>query len=422
MSTIFSDRKKNMQENPIQTNDEEMFLIPFFYLLRSRGLDVTPNEWLGLIDALCRGLVRCSLMEFYHLARALLAKNEQDYDNFDTAFYEFFKGVEPIKDIPDEFLKWLEEDVKKADLIKLMGREFENFDIDELMKMLEERIAEQNEKHDGGNYWIGTGGTSPFGWGGYHPGGIRIGGVSMNRSAIKVAGERHFRDFRGDNILDTRQYQMAFRRLRKFSNRVDSNEREFDVDETIKKTSENAGKLKLAFTKPRKSIIKLLLLFDSDGSMRMHSELCSSLFQATDKSEHFKDLKVYYFHNCIYEHLYKNPYCKPGDWVETEWVLNNLSNEYMVIVIGDAYMAPSELTMVGGNISYYLHNDKPGLHWLKKIRNMYKSSVWLNPIPKRYWTYSFTNTTIDIVRDIFPMFELTIDGLDEAIGCLLNRH
>jgi uncharacterized protein with von Willebrand factor type A (vWA) domain len=401
-----------------------MVLTPFFYLLRARGLDATPSEWLTLLRALYLGLCRNSLIDFYYLARSVLSKSEADYDNYDLAFSEFFgslKGFGSQKDIPDEFFKWLEEEIAVFDIRKLFGKEFEQYGLDELMKMLEERIAEQKERHDGGSYWVGTGGTSPFGHGGYHPGGIRVGGVSRSHSAIKVAEERRFRDFRGDNILDTRQFQMAFRRLRQFSSRLDTNETELNIDETIKKTGDNGGRLELVYQKPRKNSIKLLMLFDSGGSMNMYAQLCSELFQSAQKSDHFKDLQIYYFHNCPYERLYTDPHCRTGFDIETSWALKNLSGEYKVLFVGDANMAPSELLSEGGSISYYHYNERPGLAWLRDLKKKFKSSVWLNPIPQRYWSYSFTTTTIDIVRGVFPMFELTLDGIDAAIERLLKK-
>ena len=371
-----------------------------------------------LLSALDLGLCDSSLLNFYFLSRSIVSKNEADFDKFDMAFAQYFEGVETPEDLPDEVWKWLNDNMKEADLAELMRRQSQHYDLEELMKRLEERLKEQTERHDGGSYWIGTGGSSPFGHGGYYQGGIRIGGHSMRHSAVKIAGERKFRDFREDAILDTRQFQMALRKLRQFSTRTDSAELELDMEETVRKTGDNAGVLKLVFQKPRRNTVKLLVLFDSDGSMRMHSELCASLFQAINKSDHFKDLKIYYFHNCIYDHLYKSPYCRFEEWDDTNRVLRNLSGEYKVIIVGDAYMAPSELMSVGGNISYYLFNNQPGIEWLKEINKNFPNSVWLNPIPRRYWVREGV-TTIDIVKKIFPMYELTLDGLDAAVKRLL---
>lgn len=393
--------------------------IAFFYLLRARGLDVSLNEWLTLLEALDRGLCRSSLIDFYYLCRSIVVKSESEYDKFDMAFAEFFKGVETPDGIPEEVWKWLDEEIKPAALLDKLKKDFPQYELDELMKMLEERLQEQTEAHSGGNYWVGTGGTSVFGHNGYNPAGIRVGGESRHRSAVKVAGERNFRDFRQDNILDTRQFQMAFRKLRQFSSRVDADRTELDVDATVQKTCDNAGLLDLVFEKPRQNTVKVLLLFDSDGSMSPYTRLCSMLFQAADKSNHFKDLKVYYFHNCIYDHLYESPHCKWGDWIDTQWVFQNLSSEYKVIIVGDASMAPSELMSRGGS-SYYSHyNEEAGVEWLTKFKRKYPHIVWLNPISEKYWPIDYGSFTIQKIGEIFPMFELSLDGLEGAIKKLL---
>ena len=311
-----------------------MFL-EFFYLLRAKGLDVSINEWMTLIEALDKGLAGSSLTGFYNLCRSILIKTEADYDKFDAVFAEYFKGIETPEELPEEFWNWLNESDRERALDDL--GDVQNFpkELEELLQMFQDRIKEQKEKHDGGNYWIGTGGTSPLGRGGYNPAGIRVGGNSRHKSAVQVAGERKFRDFRQDTILDIRQFQMAFRKLRQYSSRVEGEKTELDIDSTIDETCENAGMLNIVYDKPRKNTVKLLLLIDSDGSMLPYSRLCNRLFQAVSKSNHFKDLKVYYFHNCIYDHLYTTPYCRRGDWIETDWGLRNLDSEYKVIFVGD---------------------------------------------------------------------------------------
>lgn len=397
-----------------------MFL-DFFYLLRARGLAVSLNEWLSLIEALNLGLAECSLLGFYHLCRSILIKSEADYDKFDSVFAEYFRGIESLQDLPEEFWKWLNQDTKERDMTDKPMPEEALMELQDLLKRFHERIEEQKEQHNGGNYWIGTGGTSRMGHGGYNNQGIRTGGVSRHKSAVQIAGERNFKDFRQDNILDIRQFQMAFRKLRQFSARVEAAKTELDVEGTIKETCNNAGNLKLVFDKPRKNTIKLLLLFDSDGSMMPYGRLCNRLFQAVSKSSHFKDLKVYYFHNCIYEHLYTTPYCRKGEWVNTDWVLSNLDSEYKVIFVGDGTMAPSELLRAGGNSVIGLYNEEPGMDWLKKFKRRYKKQIWLNPIPKEDWDYVYGSYTIEMVKEVFPMFELTIDGLDAGIKRLLVR-
>ena len=393
--------------------------ITFFYLLRGKGLKVSLNEWLSLIEALDKGLCNASLMNFYHLCRTILIKSEADYDKFDMAFAEYFQGIKTPEDIPEEFWKWLNDDIKIRDINdKNMLDDFV-LELAELQKRFRERIEEQKEKHDGGNYWIGTGGTSTMGYNGYHERGIRVGGEGRHKTAVQIAGERNFRDFRQDNILDIRQFQMAFRKLRQFSSRIDGAKTELDIEATIDETCDNAGNLKLVWERPRKNTVKLLLLFDSDGSMMPYSRLCSQLFQAVNKSNHFKDLKVYYFHNCIYEHLYTDPHCRRGQWVDTEWVLSNLSSEYKVIFVGDGTMAPSELMSKGGNCYIGLYNEIPGIDWLKRFKNKYPKHVWLNPIHEEEWEYIYGSKTIMKLGELFPMFELTLDGLEAGIKKLL---
>lgn len=397
-----------------------MFL-EFFYLLRAKGLEVSINEWLSLISALDKGLAGSSLTGFYYLCRSIIIKTEADYDKFDAVFAEYFQGVETPEDLPEEFWKWLSDGELERDINdKGNGDDFFR-ELDELLQMFHERIEEQKEKHHGGNYWIGTGGTSPMGRGGYNKQGIRVGGRSRHKSAVQIAGERNFRDFRQDNILDIRQFQMAFRKLRQYSSRVEGERTELDIDQTIDKTCENAGLLEIVYDKPRKNTVKVLLLIDSDGSMLPYSRLCNQLFQALRKSNHFKDLKVYYFHNCIYDNLYNTPLCKRGDWIETNWVLSNLDSEYKVIFVGDAAMAPSELYRRGGNSVIGLWNDELGIEWLKKFKRRYKKQIWLNPIHESEWGWAYGAQTIQAIGEVFPMFELSLDGLERGIKKLLVK-
>lgn len=396
-----------------------MFL-DFFELLRLQGLDISFDEWLCLMDALDKGLAGNSLIEFYYLCRNVLVKTESDYDKFDMAFAEYFQGVESLDDIPKELWDWLTQDERERNL-EDMPEWAKEHDLDELRQMFKERLAEQTEKHDGGNYWIGTGGTSPMGHGGYNPAGVRVGGHSRHKSAIQVAGERNFRDFRQDNELDTRQFQMAFRKLRQFSTRVDTAKTELDIDETIDATCDNAGMLKLVYEKPRKNTVKLLLLMDSDGSMTRYAQICSQLFQAVNQSTHLKDLKTYFFHNCIYDYLFTGPECSDGRWVETDWVFGNLGSDYKVIIVGDAAMSSYELTSRGGNIDWYAYNEEPGIIWLEKFRRRYKKCIWLNPIKENRWDFTWGSRTISMVRKVFPMYELTLDGLDSGIKKLLSQ-
>ena len=396
-----------------------MFL-EFFNVLRLHGLKISLDEWLVLVDALNRGMAENSLMEFYYLCRNILIKSETEYDKFDQAFAQYFKGIESVDEIPDELKEWLSQGELER-LMEDMPDWAKEYDLETLRQMFRDRLEEQKEKHDGGNYWIGTGGTSPFGHGGYNPAGIRVGGQGRHQSAIQIAGERNFRDFRQDNELDTRQFQMAFRKLRQFSSRVDTAKTELDIDATIDATCENAGLLKLVYEKPRKNTVKLLLLMDSDGSMRSYSKLCSQLFQAVNQSTHLKDLKIYYFHNCIYDYLYTDPYIIDGRWIETDWVFRNLGSDYKVIIVGDAAMSSYELMARGGNINWYAWNNEPGIDWLKKFKRFYNKVIWLNPIKESRWAHAWGARTISMVREIFPMYELTLNGLDKGIHKLLTN-
>lgn len=392
----------------------------FFYLLRSAGLSVSLNEWLTLIEALDKGLCHSSLTDFYYLSRAVLVKSENDFDKFDMVFAEYFKNIKTESEIPPEVLKWLENPLKMGNVDKeAADKKFGGLGLSELQKMLEERLKEQKEAHNRGSYWIGTAGISPLGHSGYSPKGIRVGGTSKRHSALKVAGERKFRDFRNDNVLDVRQFQMAFRKLRQFSSREDGPKTELNIDETIDKTCSNAGHLKLVFDRPRKNTVKLLLLMDSDGSMIPYSRLCSALFQSVSLSNHFKDLKVYYFHNCIYDKLYTDPECRRGCWVDTETIMRTLNKDYKVIIIGDAMMSPEELFEVGGNIYGHYSCSVSGLEWLKRIKKQYEKSIWLNPISKDDWSGSYGKETIIEIENVFKMYKLTIKNLELALKELL---
>jgi hypothetical protein len=395
--------------------------LQFFYLLRARGLSVTINEWMTLVEAMDKGLAGSSLTGFYHLCKSILVKSETEYDKLDAVFAEYFRGIETPEDLPPEFWKWLSEDARVRDLEDKTVMDDFLLELDELLKRFYERIEEQKERHDGGNYWIGTGGTSTMGHGGYNPRGIRVGGEGRHKSAVQVAGERHFKDFRQDTILDIRQFQMAFRKLRQYSSRLDGDRTELDIDKTVDETCDSGGMLKIVYDKPRKNTVKLLLLIDSDGSMMPYSQLCNRLFQAASKSNHFKDFKVYYFHNCIYDYLYTTPLCRRGDWVDTDWVLSNLDSEYKVIFVGDAAMAPFELFRRGGNNVIGLFNEEPGIDWLRKFKRRYKKLIWLNPIETRYWENLYGRETLQEIREIFPMFELTLDGLEKGIKKLLVK-
>ncbi len=393
----------------------------FFYLLRSRGLDVSLNEWMTLLEAMSKGLHRSSLTGFYHLCRAIVVKSETEYDRFDQIFLEFFQDVPWKGELPDDLLDWLNhpaEDLGRT-IAELRSQGFPDETLEELLKLLQERLQEQTEEHNGGNYWVGTQGRSPFGNSGWHPNGIRIGGQGHSRTAMLVAGERKFRDFRKDNTLDTRQFQMAFRTLRQLSVQADGAEKVLDVDGTIRDTCDNAGSLRVRCKNPRKNTVKVLLLMDSGGSMEYYAGLCSMLFQAATKSNHFKELHTYYFHNCIYGEVYEAPRLW-GDERPTEWILQNFDSSYKVIIVGDAAMNPYELRERRYN--WNLGGFGPsGLEWLERFRRQYPYLIWLNPepMPERptYWTQTHYQ-----LGQLLPMYDLSAEGLAAGMKRLMARR
>lgn len=394
----------------------------FFYTLKSYGLPISMNEWQTLLEALENGMAGSSLTGFYYLCRAVLVKTEAHYDRFDMAFASFFQDIETPEGLPDKIWEWLNKELPEKEITEEMRRNHQHIDFEEMKRMLEERLKEQTEEHHGGNRWVGTGGTSPFGHSGFHPGGIRIGGQGRNQSAVKVAGMRRFQEFRTDETLGVRQFQVALRKLRQFTSRLDGARTELDLDATIDRTCDNAGRLELVFERPRENSIKVLLLMDAGGSMVSYSRLCNQLFTAVNRSSQFKDLKVFYFHNCIYDWLFHDTRCDIRDYTPTDYVLNTYSSDYRVILVGDASMALYELMRPGGVIDWELHNDKPGIEWLMRLRRHFEYSVWLNPIPKKYWGWMDGSYTINKIKEVFPMEELTVDGLEKAVNCLKTRQ
>jgi uncharacterized protein with von Willebrand factor type A (vWA) domain len=393
----------------------------FFYALRRYGLDVSLNEWLTLMEALEQGLHGSQLTDFYYLARCILAKSEADFDRFDLAFAEYFHDVKTVRELPAEFLDWLAEAIQRRefDRDEVDARFGGGLDLEELKKLLAERLAEQTERHDGGGKWVGTGGTSPFGHGGYNPAGIRIGGPGRQKSAAQVAAERDYRDFRQDSALELRQFQMAFRKLRNLTVKGDGPKDELQLDETIQSTCDNGGFLKLEFDRPRKNDVRLMVLFDSGGSMWSYSRLCSRLFHAVHESSHFKELKTFYFHNCVYDDLFTTPECWYEESADTKSVLKELNSSWKILFVGDGAMAPSELLSRGGCLDYYRVNDDPGLAWLRRFAGKSAHTAWLNPIGQEQWAYAWGSYTIQLIRREIPMFPLTIDGLDAVLHHLM---
>ena len=391
-----------------------MVFLDLFYTLRQLKVPVSITEWMALMEALDKGLARSSLTSFYYLARAVLIKSESYYDQYDQAFAHVFGGKELPADIRQEILDWLADPRNQLRLPEEELAKLKHLDLDELRRELEKRLQEQTERHDGGSRWIGTGGTSPFGHSGSHPGGIRIGGPGGGGHAVQIAAARRFRNYRTDLTLDVRQIKVALKRLRQFAR--EGPEDELDLEATIDKTCREGGEIELVFTRRRKNTVKVLLLMDSGGSMSPYAGLVSRLFSAAHQMSHFRDLKAYYFHNCIYQDLYTDIY--NSEAIPTAGLLQNLAADYKVILVGDAYMAPSELFAVGGAIDYYYHNDIPGIEWLKRIADHFRYCVWLNPMPPRAWIH----TTISAISKIFPMFPLTLDGLEEAVRALMVKH
>jgi uncharacterized protein with von Willebrand factor type A (vWA) domain len=395
----------------------------FFFLLRAYGVPVTVTEWMMLMGALSEGLALSSLDRFYSLARSILVKSETFYDQYDQAFAACFEGVETPLEIADEVWDWLADPLALPNLgdeeKRLLTEMLDDLDLDELQRLFEERLAEQTEAHHGGNKWVGTGGTSPFGHSGVHPGGIRVGGESRNRSGVKVAGERRYRGYRTDVKVGVRQFELALRRLRQLSSRNEGPADELDLDATVDETAEQAGRLSLVWQKSRKNAVKVLLAMDVGGSMHPYLRLCSQLFSAVNSQTHFKDLKTYYFHNCIYDWLYLDTDMNTHRAVPTSRVLHDLGPDYKVIVVGDAAMAPSELLSRHGIIWWGYSNEEPGIEWLRRMRQHFDHSVWLNTIPREQWEWAYGARTIGMVRQVLPMYELSLDGLQAAVKKLM---
>jgi len=394
----------------------------FFYVLRKKGVPVTVTEWVSFMEALCGGYFQSSLNHLYYIGRAFLVKSEAYYDMFDLAFQEYFGGIQTANVELDKVMEWLENPLNR--LPKLSPEEMAEFqkkreefrkehDMEELMRQFRERLKEQKERHDGGGKWIGTGGTSPFGAYGYHPGGIRVGGESWMQSAAKVAEERRFKNYRNDLILDVRQTKMALKKLRELKR--EGAQEELDIPETIDKTAKEGGEIELVFSRSRENSVRLILLMDTGGSMLPYSELCERLFSAATQSEHFKEFKYYFFHNVIYQEVYEDI----GNYkkVPTEKLFSQFHKGYKVVLVGDARMAYSELFDVNGCIDYFSTNDRPAIEWLLRIKEHFPHSVWLNPTHRNFWGHY----TVDAIGKVFPMYELTLDGLKDAIKSLTGR-
>lgn len=390
-------------------------LVDFLYELRRSGVLATTHEWIGLMRGLSLGLHESSLDGFYRLARSLVVRNETELDAFDQAFIRHFKGAyQDSLDITKELLSWLEDAKKSRSLSPEEKAAIQSIDMDELKRLFEERLKEQKERHDGGNRWIGTGGTSPFGHGGYHPSGIRVGGPGGGRSAMQIAEERRFKGYRSDRVLDVRQIDVALRRLRRLGR--EGADMELDLDETIQHIGKNAGELELVFRPPRRNRMKLILLMDVGGSMDPYAQMVERLFSAASRTGRFSRFRYYYFHNCVYDAVYEDAeFQKP---VPVRELIQSSRQDERLVVVGDALMHPGELLSPYGHIQWNVRNPKTGATHLKELAGFYKHSAWLNPEPRRYWP----QTTIEVVADIFPMFMLTLEGISEAVNQLVRAN
>ncbi|VVD94212.1 vWA domain-containing protein [Pandoraea terrigena] len=388
-------------------------LIDFFYTLRAAKLPVSVKEYLTLLEALQRQVIAPSLDEFYYLARLSLIKDEKHYDKFDQAFGAYFKGVQQIVDASGEVpLDWLKKRMQrelspedKARIQALGG-------LDKLMERLKQLFDEQKGRHEGGNKWIGTGGTSPFGNGGFNPEGIRIGGESNgNRTAVKVWDQRTYRDYDDTVELGTRNVKVALRRLRKFAR--EGAAEELDLDDTIRATAANAGWLDLKLVPERHNNVKVLMLLDVGGSMDDHVARTEALFSAA-KSE-FKHLEFYYFHNCVYDYLWRQNRRRHNERFETWDVLRKYPPDYKLIFVGDATMSPYEVLQPGGSVEY--NNQEAGAVWLRRFIERYPHHAWLNPEPEAIWQY---RQSISVIRQLFAgrMYPITLAGLESAMRVL----
>ena len=384
-------------------------LIDFFFHLRAARLKVSINELLTLLEALRRDVIGPSIDEFYYLSRATLVKDETQYDKFDRAFGEYFRGVTThldfAKEIPDEWFKdLLERSFTPEEIAKL-----EKLGFDKLMEEFRKRLEEQDGAHHGGNRWIGSGGTSPFGHGGAHPEGIRVGGPSKGgKSAVKVWEMRGYRDYDDTVELGTRNIKIALRRLRRFAR--EGADLELDLHDTIESTAKNAGWLDLKLVPERHNTVKVLMLLDVGGTMDEHIKRTEELFSAA-KSE-FKHLEFYYFHNCVYEFLWRNNRRRYTERFETWDVIRKYPHDWKLIFVGDATMSPYEVLQPGGSVEY--NNEEAGAVWLQRFFNTFPKSVWINPEPEGLWQY---RQSVSVIRQLAggKMFPMTLEGLTRAM-------
>jgi uncharacterized protein with von Willebrand factor type A (vWA) domain len=388
-------------------------LIRFFYALRAAGLKPGIQQFLTLAEAMSKGLHGQTLTGFYHLSRCTLVSDVADFDRFDQVFSAFFAGVEKAAvELKDILFDWLRK-VQEGDIPELSPEErelFEKMDFEELDRMFRELLEEQDDAHDGGSKWIGTGGRSPFGHSGAPRPGFRVGGSGRNRRALQVAGERRYKDYRHDRMLDIRQYSVALRKLRRFGR--DEGEEVLDIDATIDATSRLGGELDVVEQRPKQPTMRVILLMDVGGTMDPFVQQVEGLFSAASQASHFREFRAYYFHNCVYGRVYKD--ARFREPVLLNDLFKSTDRRYRLIVVGDAMMAPYEL--VASKYSFYFGPPQEDRGWdsLVSLKERYPKHAWLNPEPEKYWH----GETIHQIKKLFPMFCLTLDGLEEAISVL----
>ena len=391
-----------------------MFL-DFFYALRAEGVPTGVQEWMMLMEALGKGLHGSSLRRFYDLSRACLVKDEVYFDAFDRAFLKVFEGVEGELSVEDEVLSWLRDPKNFEPLTDEQREALERLSQDELMQRFLETLAEQTERHDGGGRWVGTGGRSPFGHGGEHPTGIRVGGPGRNRSAMKVAEERRFQDYRSDATLDLRQVKTALRRLRQLTRTGPSTE--LDLDETIDETCRNAGEIELVFRPERRNDVRLLLLMDVGGTMDPYFEPVSRLLTALHEERGLRDFQAFYFHNCPYELVGRSARLLRREAIPTGDLLRRYGSRWKLMIVGDAAMHPAELMEAFGNIDPRRTTETRGIDWLHRLADHFERAVWLNPDDAKLWDDSHT---CRVIQRVFPMFHLSADGISDAVQALIG--
>ena len=391
-------------------------LIDFFYTLRAAKLPVSVKEYLSLLEALQANVVgpdsdACSMDDFYYLSRTALVKDEKHFDKFDRAFGAYFKGVEMIADFTKEVpQEWLQK-ILERELTPEQKAAIEKMGWDELMETLKKRLEEQKERHEGGSKWIGTGGTSPFGNSGYNPQGIRIGGKGGNKSAVKVWDQRAYQDYDDSQELGTRNIKVALRRLRKFAREGSADE--LDLDDTIRSTAANAGWLDIKMVPERHNNVKVLLLMDVGGTMDEHVARVEEMFSAA-KAE-FKHMEFYYFHNCVYDFMWKNNRRRFAEKFDTWDIIRKYNKDYKLIFIGDATMSPYEILQPGGSVEY--NNEEAGAEWLQRLTHAFPKFAWINPEPLGVWQY---RQSISVIQQLMSnrMFPLTLKGLEEAMRAM----